>query len=107
MYNKFLEPYLKLLIQEEKKKIGNRRDYSNAKLYSLEKMLRTHQTQVSILTEAIKSKSVKEVSKEEVKDLKKQLFSLKHSGSKFKDIIYRSNKNTSSKCANFDILVNV
>ncbi|KAH9390425.1 hypothetical protein TYRP_023077 [Tyrophagus putrescentiae] len=45
-YNKFLEPYLELLIREEKKKIGNKKGYSTTKLESLEKMLNTHKTQI-------------------------------------------------------------
>lgn len=70
-------------------------------------MLQIHKAQVSILTKAIKSKLVAEVSAEEVKDLQKQLFSLKHSGSKFKDIHKRLNKNTAQKCSVFDISVDV
>ncbi|KAH9389540.1 hypothetical protein TYRP_023190, partial [Tyrophagus putrescentiae] len=107
LYNKFLEPYLKLLIQEEKKKSGHIKNYSQTKLNSLEKMLKTHQAQVSILTEAIKFNLKAEVDIKETKILQQQLFALKHTGKKFQDIFNLSNKSTVQVCKSLDIPVNV
>ncbi|KAH9408544.1 hypothetical protein TYRP_023744 [Tyrophagus putrescentiae] len=72
-YNKFLEPYLKLLIREEEKKIGNKPSYSTDKLKSLEKMLKTHQSQVSFLVKAIKSNTAADVTIKEIGIMQKQL----------------------------------
>lgn len=85
-YNKFLEPYLQFLIREERKKIGGKKGYSTAKLETLEKMLKSHQAQVSILVEAIKSKSREDVDIKETRVFQRQLFSLKHSGPTFQKL---------------------
>lgn len=49
-------------------------------------MLKSHQAQVSILVEAIKSKSREDVDIKETRVFQRQLFSLKHSGPTFQKL---------------------
>lgn len=102
-----MEPYLELLIREEKKKMSNCNGYTKSKLDILENLLQTHKEQVKILTKAINSKSRQPVTIQEMGDLEKQLFSLKNSGPQFKKIFDLSNKNTLNNSSKSDVTINI
>ena len=86
-YNRFIGPYLNLMIDEEEKKMASISNYPRTAYEWLFKMKGTHRENVGILTNNIKNISLDNVRIEDTFKLRDQLFQLKHSGPQFRKML--------------------
>jgi len=86
-YNRYLEPYLDLLMEEELKKVNNIPNYSRDEYEALKKMKESHQENVRILTHAIQTNVVSDVTLDDIFKYKDQLVALKHTGQQFAQML--------------------
>ena len=92
VYNKFIEPYLDMQIEEENQKMHSIKGYPRMMYDALVKMKETHQESVNILTKAIENQSHEEVKLEDIELYRDQLYALKHSGPQFRQMISVTNQ---------------
>lgn len=86
-YNRYIEPYLDMLMSEEQKKLDANPHYSREKYQSLKQMKEAHQQSIKILAEAIKLKQVNDINLDDIYKFKDQLVSLKYSGAQFRQMM--------------------
>lgn len=90
-YNRFLEPYFELLMDEELQQIASNPDYSRKKYEAIKQMKENHIKSVQILDDAIKHAREEKVKLSDIFIYCKQLFALKLSGPQFEQMMKNAN----------------